>query len=222
MTIKNTTLLHVHLGIKTARVFDIKFDTQTDPMLFLVCLYDALIAKDSGYLTFDDWVDQVYNPDPKIMYGDILRGGKNLVTMPLGYDGTSQTVLFVNTMFHTYDVEEIDLTNCKMPKLYGYMQNGELNFDMEYQSEIVTMMCSSYYMKLLNLRKTEREAALESRDKVAYAEIKQSIKDEYDKIVQFVEQQPDDVEFEFDEYVFVKNVVVDLELLKMLAGKCDE
>lgn len=215
-----TTLVLTSLSKRTCKVVEIKINKNIDPIIFLVNLYIELEKLDMNYLRFYELVDQLKNENKNKFYSDILCGGVNLVNEPLGYDGTSHTMMFVNTMFNRFEVDEIDLTDCTMPELKCITENGCPYIDIDSKtvlgdySELYDHPLISFHTHLYEKYKDEREAALEVTDKVAYKVVMDKILVEYNLMKEYISRFNDGEEFTVLDVNYVKGVPITLDMLK--------
>lgn len=214
-----TTIVLSSLRNRTCQVAEVKFNENIHPMVFLMNLHVELKKADMSALWFGELVDSLYTPDATEFYSNIRRGGKNLFDMPLGYDGLSHTMMFVNTMIGIKDAIKIDLTNCVMPEIKCITVDGAPRIDYDRggvdgdYSELYYTPVSHYHIHLLRKYKPERDSAVEAEDKVAYKKVSDEIKHAKTIVSEMVESKPDGVEFDVNGVKYVKGVPVTLEMM---------
>lgn len=215
-----TTLVLTSLSKRTCKVVEINIDIKVEPILFLINLYINLEKHDMNYLRFDELIRSLKPNDVNKFYEKIIYGGENLVSDPLGYDGTSHTLMFVNTMFNRFEVDEIDLTDCTMPELKCITENGCPYIDIDSKtvlgdySELYDHPLISFHTHLYEKYKDEREAALEVTDKVAYKVVMDKILVEYNLMKEYISRFNDGEEFTVLDVNYVKGVPITLDMLK--------
>lgn len=212
-----TTLVLSSLRNNTCKAALIKYNPDIHPIIFLINLQLELKRINMNYLPFDELVSVLYCDDINDFWHVIAKGGRNLVTLPLGYDGTSHTLMFVNTMMPTGNINIIDLRDCKMPEFTCYTKNGkacirvdEIDLiDDKTDADILT----SYHRSLFEKYKQERETAIKSENRNDYSKVQLSIRKEYYEKLDVVKEIPDGVEFTINEDKFIKGIPVTERML---------
>lgn len=212
-----TTLVLSSLRNNTCKAALIKYNPDVHPMLFLINLQLELKRIDMSYLPFDELVGVLYRDNVDDFWHNVALGGSNLVPLPLGYDGTSHTFMFVNTMIPTGNINTIDLRKCKMPEFTCFTKNGSPcirvdDIDMIDDKTDISIL-NSFLTSLFEKYKQEREDAMNSKNRKDYSKVQLVIRKEYYEKLDEVKEIPDGIEFTVNEDVFVKGIPVTEQML---------
>lgn len=217
MSIDTTTYVLASLGTNTLKKVAFKINDDLHQVVNVVNMYREIYIHDMAYLLFSEFCTALEIQDKKLFYQAVSGGNGNLVTDPLGYDGTSHSAFFISTMHHNFPIDLVDLsTRTTIDPIHCYMINGDLflPFDIIINNNKISCEDSihSYLYQFISEKHKELRSATRedgSFDEAKFTKYLDVMRSEDNTLKAFLNEQEDGVEFEYMGNVFTKNIPID-------------
>lgn len=182
-----------------------------------VNMYREITNHDMQYVWFGEFCRVLDAQTKENFYCNVLGGSRNLVETPLGYDSTSHSAFFIGTMHYNFPIDEVDLSNkTTFDPIHCYKVDGKLSLPHDIindKKSCEDSIYSSIYMDIFHkyeyMRTEARFGEKEGFDKDKMSEYIAITRKESADARDFINAQPDNVEFEYMGKTYIKNIPVD-------------
>lgn len=212
----DTTYMITDLRNHRVHTLGITVDDSLHQIINAVNIFREIYNRGLGYVNLHEFCEILSCDDKEAFYQKLQNGTPSLCEVPLGCEGHHHAVHFIKTLAHTVSKNYVDLSNRKtIEPIYCYEVDWVLNLPfcisnkITGESEIYNML----YSKAIASIKEEvgPDEMIEFRNRIMKAK---------NEIISFIQNQPDDIDFEYDGMKFKKNIpVADPQtILKLLFG----
>lgn len=182
-----------------------------------VNMYRAIADHDMQYVWFGEFCRVLDAQTKENFYCNVLGGSRNLVETPLGYDSTSHSAFFIFTMHHNFEIDTVDLSaKTTFDPIYCYKVNGKLKIPHNILDDKKSCQESIYSKIYQDIAKKYEYMRIESRfgenegfDKDKFKVYVDITRKESNDALNFINDQPDNVEFEYMGKTYIKNIPID-------------
>lgn len=229
---QNETLItYALIGLASKEVNNLGFIINDDipPIVNLINIYYELKKRNLDYLWFNEFILKFDLDNKDEFIHQIGGGGKNLIDLPLGYDGTSHIAMFVCTMHYPgkmkQDVEVVDLRNKNtIEPITCYSLDGQMYLPYypygEKENDDMYHFIHQITMKKYNHIKDESNFGKDNFIPSKMREFTESCRIENACIKKIIDESEDGVEIKIDDRVLIKNISTsDANLIKDLLKK---
>ena len=209
--IGHVTISMVDVAINASISATINIDKSVDPMIFLTNFQRWTESNDFKYHWFRDYVlfSGISNHKTYKEFYDHFIGNWVMDNMPIGYDSKQTIIMFNSTMIAKAPLE-VTIDNVYIP-VKGHIINGKLHINDSYLTDEndLTDLNSALYLHILDIHPGEDKMDVYIKTKELNKRCTAIIKDAKDGVETYIEEI---------DFIFTKNIDVDIETLKSMIG----